>query len=83
MHPELKQSKLVGIISVVAAAVVNEKFRSLLLSDASAALNGGYLGQPFALSQRESDILLSIHADTLADLANQILNMSYSDESAI
>ncbi len=73
MQPEIDNDKLVGLTSVLAAAVVNEEFRSLLLSDPSAALKKGYLGQAFALSPEESADLLSIRANTLTDLAKQLI----------
>ncbi len=56
-----------------AAAVVNQNFRHLLLTDPELALQNGYQGETFGLANDERSLLLSIRADSLADLASQLL----------
>ncbi len=62
-----------GLSSVLAAAVVNRDFREMLLSDPRKALQQGYLGKTFALSQEETSLIVSIQAVSLTDLARQII----------
>jgi len=57
---------------VFAAAVINEQFCDLLLSDPGRALRNGYFGEVFCLSREEHDLLVSIRADSLSDLARQV-----------
>jgi hypothetical protein len=57
---------------LLAAAVVNPSFRHLLLVDPQQAIENGYQGETFLLSDAERYLLLFIHADTLAELARQI-----------
>jgi hypothetical protein len=57
---------------LVAAAVVSPSFCHLLLEDPQQALENGYQGETFLLSDAARYLLLYIHADTLAELARQI-----------
>jgi hypothetical protein len=61
-----------GLSQVFAAAVVNQQFCNMLLQDPSIALQKGYLGQAFSLSKKEHDLITSIRAKSLSDLAKQI-----------
>lgn len=63
-----------GLTRVFAAAVVSRQFCKTLLSDPITALQNGYLGETFKLSNEEHDLLISIHAENLADLARQVNN---------
>lgn len=63
---------------LLAAAVVNHKFRTLLLADPSAALSAGYNGDTFQLSSEETKLLQSIHAATLQDFAAQLVEAEYA-----
>jgi len=65
-----------GLNSVFAAAVVNQDFRETLLHNPGAALDQGYLGKGFSLSQKETSLILSINASSLADLARQVILVS-------
>ena len=65
-----------GLNSVLAAAVVNQNFREVLLQNPEAALHQGYLGKGFSLSQKEISLILSLNAISLADLARQIILIS-------
>ena len=75
-YPIRKLSKPVsartGLHRLFAAAVVSDQFRKTLLSKPEEALANGYLGQTFALSDREKMIIKSVRADTLTDLAQQV-----------
>lgn len=57
---------------VFAAAVVNKQFCSTLLQNPNQALQNGYLGESFSLSREEQDLIVSIRADSLSDLAKQV-----------
>jgi hypothetical protein len=61
-----------GLHRLFAAAIVSNKFREMLLSEPEQALDNGYLGQKFLLTDREQTILKSIRADTLTDLAQKV-----------
>lgn len=57
---------------IFAAAVVSRQFCQMLLHDPHHALQTGYLGETFKLSDEERDLLMSIRAESLADLARQM-----------
>ena len=57
---------------IMTAAVVNEKFRKLLLSNPSLALKNGYGGEAFNLAAEESERISSIKATSLAEFARQM-----------
>jgi len=67
-----------SISQVFAAAVVNQQFRDMLLQDPNTALQNGYLGETFSLSKEEQDLIVSIRANSLSDLAKQV-NRSLSN----
>jgi hypothetical protein len=73
---DLQQETHSGLNSVFAAAVVNRNFREALLRNPEAALDQGYLGKGFSLSQQETSLILSLNATSLADLARQIISIS-------
>ncbi len=60
------------ISKLFAAAVVNRKFRETLLRDPHLALQNGYPGQTDPLSQEEKDLIVSIHARSLPELAQKV-----------
>jgi hypothetical protein len=57
---------------VISAAVVNQRFRTMLLSDPEAAVSAGYSGERFALADEEKARLARMRADSLAEFAAQI-----------
>jgi len=65
-------SQICGISMLLAAAVVNKRFRTLLLTDPQLALSQGYYGETFPLTSRERKLVLSIKAENLSDFARQI-----------
>jgi uncharacterized protein (DUF169 family) len=65
---------------LVSAAVVNQDFCRLLLSNPTMALATGYYGERFHLALQEEQLVLSIQATTLEEFARQIAtteNRSY------
>jgi hypothetical protein len=72
--PVSRSNNSSGLSQVFAAAVVNQQFCDMLLHDPSIALQKGYLGQSFSLSKEEQDLITSIRAKSLSDLAKQINN---------
>jgi len=57
---------------ILSAAVVNEKFRKLLLANPEMAIRTGFGGEAFHLAKDEADRLSTIHAASLADFAAQM-----------
>jgi hypothetical protein len=57
---------------LLTAAVVNQKFCKLLLTNPARALDAGYNGEAFRLATDEKDRILSIRANSLADFAMQL-----------
>ena len=60
------------ISRLLTAAVINEGFRKMLLTNPELALNRGYKGESFHLSKEERSRITSIHATSLTDFAAQI-----------
>ena len=61
-----------AINRLLTAAVVNQNFRDLLLKDPRRALSQGFQGETFSLNYQERNLILSIQADNLRDLALQV-----------
>ena len=61
-----------GISRLLAAAVINQGFRDLLLTHPAEALAQGYYGEEFALDHNEKELVLSLQAKDLSELALQI-----------
>jgi len=61
-----------GLDLLFAAAVVNRKFRQMLLTDPEAALTQGYLGETFEVSERERERITSTRARSLKELAKKV-----------
>lgn len=67
--PALERS---GLHRLFAAAIVNDQFRAKLLSEPEAAVTGGYLGQPFTLTDHEKKIIKTVQATNLTDFAQKV-----------
>ena len=63
-----------GISNVFAAAVVSRSFCQMLLSNPEQALSQGYMGNRFGLSTEDASLIVSINAQSLPDLAQQVVN---------
>ena len=61
-----------GLSRMFAAAVVSRQFCDMLLKNPQEALQKGYLGETFLLTKEESDLIASIRAESLTDLARQV-----------
>ena len=57
---------------LLTAAVINREFCNLLLANPALAVATGYNGQSFQLASEEEELILSIHATSLADFAAQL-----------
>jgi hypothetical protein len=68
---------------LLAAAVVNTQFKTLLLDNPEFALENGYLGESFQLTEEERALLVSIRAGTLPDLAKQLTGALVSNRVLI
>jgi hypothetical protein len=63
---------ITGMNKLFAAAVVNNQFCQLLLSEPKIALRQGYLGDAFDLTFEEQALIVSIRAKSLPELAQQV-----------
>lgn len=61
-----------GLPRLFAAAVVSRQFRETLLKEPEVAVQQGYLGQTFQLTEQEKGLLYSIRAESLTDLAQKV-----------
>lgn len=61
-----------GLHRLFTAAIVNSQFREKLLNEPEMALAGGYLGQPFALTEQERIIVSTVRARDLTDFAQKV-----------
>lgn len=57
---------------ILTAAVVNEKFRKLLLTNPGLAIKNGFGGEAFHLGSEETHRISSIRVSTLAEFARQM-----------
>ncbi|MBP9041071.1 MAG: hypothetical protein KBF64_04780 [Anaerolineaceae bacterium] len=57
---------------ILTAAVVNEKFRKLLLTNPGLAIKNGFGGEAFHLGADEANRIASIRVSTLAEFARQM-----------
>jgi hypothetical protein len=63
-----------GVFShILTAALINRRFRQMLLTNPNLALTIGYREEPFVLSAAEKEIILSVRATTLVDFARGLL----------
>jgi len=67
---------------LLAAAVVNKDFEDLLINEPQVALQQGYEDERFLLTQEERDLVLSVHAGSLAELA-QILVRTLGEREVV
>ena len=64
----------VELNKLIEAAVVSRQFCQLLLSQPEAALQQGYLGNTFNLTLDEKALIVSIRANSLPELAKQVIS---------
>ena len=64
MHPEYSR--------ILTAAVINQRFRDMLLKDPRAAVSSGFNGESFHLSLKEKEKLSSLKGLSLSDFASQL-----------
>ncbi len=57
---------------LLTAAVINGRFRRLLLSNPRVAIQKGYAGEVFNLAEEESERISAIRAATLSEFASQL-----------
>lgn len=57
---------------ILSAAVINSRFRKMLLADPIKAISGGYSGEMFEIGNDEKSRLARIQANSLADFAAQL-----------
>ncbi len=64
-----------AISRLISAAVVDPTFRKLLLSKPEKAIQSGYNGETFDLTEYDRTLLSSIQASSLPDFAAQMIRM--------
>ena len=57
---------------ILSAAVINSKFREMLLNDPIKAVTCGYSGEKFELDREDKNRLATIRATSLAEFAAQL-----------
>ena len=57
---------------ILSAAVINSKFREMLLSDPVKAVSSGYSGEKFELGREDKNRLAAIRATSLAEFAARL-----------
>jgi hypothetical protein len=73
MATALPQNNTSAAISrLITAAVINQSFRQLLLTNPEKAISSGFNGETFRLDRDEKELILSIQATTLADFAVKV-----------
>jgi len=70
--PCRQASPSANISRLITAAVVNQGFRNLLLSNPEKAIATGYNGESFGLDRHEKELILSIQATSLTDFAVKV-----------
>ena len=65
-------SEFAELSRLISAAVVNQDFCRLLLSNPASALASGYHGERFHLGTNDEQLVLSIRAKTLVEFAREI-----------
>lgn len=70
--PFRHQGPSANISRLITAAVVNQGFCKLLLTNPEKAIAAGYNGEVFRLDRREIELVLSIRANSLADFAVKV-----------
>jgi hypothetical protein len=63
---------ITGLSNLFEAAIINNQFCQLLLSKPQKAIKQGYLGNSFELTPEEQNLIISINAKSLSDLAHQV-----------
>jgi hypothetical protein len=61
-----------GLQRLFTAAIVNSQFREKLLAEPEMALANGYLGQTFALTEKERMVISTVRARDLTDFAQKV-----------
>jgi hypothetical protein len=80
-HPKDTSPYNGGLSRLVTAAVINRKFRDLLLTNPTTALASGYSGESFDLTPEERNLVLSIRASSLTDFAVQLTRNVHDENS--
>jgi hypothetical protein len=70
--PYRHQVPSANISRLISAAVVNQRFCKLLLTNPEKAIASGYNGETFRLDRKEQELILSIQASSLADFAVKV-----------
>jgi hypothetical protein len=74
-HSQAGINKNQEISRVLSAAVINNRFRSMLLDYPRSAVVSGYFGEKFSLENEMIQKLGSIHSGNLADFAAQLTTL--------
>ncbi len=72
IRPNTKFRSQQEISRILTAAVINTRFRQMLLTNPASAIAMGFGGEAFHLGNEEKRCLASIRATSLADFASQL-----------
>jgi hypothetical protein len=78
--PYRHQAPSANISRLISAAVVNQRFCKLLLTNPEKAIATGYNGETFRLDRNEQELILSIQANSLADFAVKVSKQNPKQE---
>ena len=67
------------VTRLLTAAVINPGFCKSLLDNPALAIKGGFQGEDFAFTDEKCDLITSLGADSLPDLAKQLARTFISD----
>lgn len=71
-YPKLANGSRKTVNRLLCAAVVDRKFRDLLLANPKNALRAGYKGERFDLDEAEMTLVGEIRAENLSEFAAQV-----------
>jgi len=73
ISPEPNESVLMECARLIHAAVISRRFLSTLLVNPIQSIQAGYCGEKFAFTHAEKQQIKLIHANTLAEFSNQLM----------
>jgi len=75
MQPDPNESMRMECGRLIHAAVINKRFLDRLLTNPVQSIEDGYCGEKFAFTREEKQRIKHIRASSLADFANQLLQV--------
>lgn len=73
MSQDPNESVVMECGRLIHAAVISKRFLSALLTDPLKSIEAGFCGETFAFTREEKQQIKHIHASSLADFSNQLI----------